>query len=146
MIDPAYETLIAQYIKWFETISPQATHRIKLYVSKDVRFRDPFNDVMGADAVVRVFDHMFATTDDPVFKVYDVAWGRDGRTVYLRWDFLFSPKGRNVRWSITGMSEVMIDLDGRICSHIDHWDSQQLFNHSKLLNGLLGFVRAKLKA
>jgi hypothetical protein len=35
----------------------------------DARFIDPFNDVAGHAGIRRVFEHMFATLDEPRFEV-----------------------------------------------------------------------------
>ena len=47
-----------------------------LYAS-DARFKDPFNDVRGVDAIRAIFAHMFRTLREPRFVVLDAVAQQD---------------------------------------------------------------------
>lgn len=135
-----------RWANFFETMTPGSLDGLGGYCRPDIRFKDPFNDVRGVDGVRRVFEHMFATVDAPVFTVTDIAIS--GQTAYLRWDFTFQPKGRTDKsWAVTGLSEVVFDEDHKIVSHIDHWDAgEQFYARLPVLGWLIRLVRSKLRA
>lgn len=119
---PEYDQLIDRYVKVLQGIaSVQMAHRLSSYVGKDVTFRDPRFSAQGADALNAAMASLFDRTEGITFRVTDRAWGQDGRTVYLRWDRLLKfADGKTHGYS--GISELMIGLDGKIASIIDHWD------------------------
>ncbi|MBL6775519.1 MAG: nuclear transport factor 2 family protein, partial [Candidatus Puniceispirillum sp.] len=91
-------------------------------VAEDVFFADPFNVIHGKAGFRRVFDHMYETCIEPRFTVSDVAHSKTAS--YLRWQMT----GKLKSWPYSkllfeGMTEVHVDSDGKICKHIDHWDS-----------------------
>jgi hypothetical protein len=51
----------------------------------DVRFKDPFNNVQGADAMQRVFRHMFDTVEDIRFQVRQMR--ADDDLCLMEWRF-----------------------------------------------------------
>jgi hypothetical protein len=55
------------------------------YVSDDIRFKDPFNDVHGADAMHRVFRHMFDSVGNVRSTVHRAVL--DGDTCLMDWWF-----------------------------------------------------------
>ena len=113
---------VEAWIAFFETLTPESLEtRLGELAAPDIRFRDPFNDVRGVEALRAIFRHMFATTEGSRFTVQDRALS--GRVAYLRWVYTFRPKGSATPWRIEGMSEVHIAEDGRIAAHLDHWDS-----------------------
>jgi ketosteroid isomerase-like protein len=135
-----------RWADFFEALSPATLSEIDVYCRPDIRFKDPFNDIAGIDKLRQVFEHMFATLDQPVFKVTDIAVS--DQAAYLRWDFFFTPKGRAQKpWTITGMSEVRFDADFKVLSHIDHWDAgEQFYARLPILGRLIGWVRAKVSS
>ena len=139
-----YQRALDDYIEYYQTLNPRSIRLIEKLAEPNMRFKDPFNDVQGIDAVERIFEHMFENTKDPKFEVEDYAWGKDGRTAYLKWVFRyeFSGKARH----IVGMSEVMFSNQSKVMSHIDHWDAgEQFYEHIPLLGRLIRFVKSKLK-
>jgi len=48
-----------RYRRYLKTLTLETLDALPDYVIDDVRFKDPFNDVHGADAMHRVFRHMF---------------------------------------------------------------------------------------
>lgn len=135
-----------RWADFFEALSPETLGEIALHCRADVRFKDPFNDITGVDNLRRVFEHMFETLDQPVFKVTDIAVSE--QAAYLRWDFVFTPKGRTQKpWTITGMSEVHFDDTLKVLSHIDHWDAgEQFYARLPVLGRLIHWVRAKVSS
>ncbi len=106
----------------------------------DVYFRDPFSDFHGRDRLVRLFLRMNRDLETPRFVIHD--WALSGRTAYYRWAFHFRLRGRRVPLAIDGMSEVRFAADGRVESHIDHWDAaSQVYTQIPVVGWLIERLR-----
>jgi steroid Delta-isomerase len=126
------------YIAFFENIRRDNLGELDALVTPDVRFKDPFNDVAGVDAMraclAMAFDH-----GTPRFTVKDRARGAHG--AYLLWHY-----DNGAGFAFDGMSEIRLADDGRIAAHIDHWDAgEHLYLKLPVLGWLVGLVRKRLK-
>jgi hypothetical protein len=90
----------------------------------DVRFRDPFNDVHGTESLQQVFEHTLHHVRSVHFSVQDTAWS--GWTAYVRWTMTGYLKTIG-EWRVEGISEIRFADDGRVASHVDHWDAASQF-------------------
>ena len=99
-----------RYRQFLESLTPEALGRLGDYVSSDVRFKDPFNDVRGADAMVRVFRHMFETVKDIRFHVTHATSA--GNVCLMAWRFEGRIGGKP--WAFDGTSVVTFAADGRV--------------------------------
>lgn len=143
MSDTPWERAALEYGEWFETLSPETLPRVHRLCDPRCRFRDPFNDVVGPDAIQRVFEHMFATCDAPRFSIRERV--TDGAVAYYRWDFRFRLKGRTI--AVEGVSRVSFDEAGRVTEHIDYWDAaSQLYARMPWVGGLFRWLARKLSA
>lgn len=141
MIDIAAKA--AAYAAYFERVSPDNLHELNDICAADVRFRDPFNDVVGRDKMVRIFAQMFDDVAGPTFEVVDHAVS--GQRCYIRWIFRFKNKKTGKPFEVDGMTEVHYDADGRVKAHLDHWDvASQLYEHVPILGGVLRMIRRRL--
>lgn len=120
----AQTPVIDAFVAWQEKLTPQAAHRISQFVSKDVRVRNPQSEGAGRDAAAAIYAGYFGGTEKLTIRVTDRASGQDGHTAYLRWDRLARYADGTSR-GYSGISEVMLDTEGRIASIIEHWDSVQ---------------------
>ena len=126
------------YIAFFENIRRDNLGDLDALVTPDVRFKDPFNDVVGVSAMraclALAFDH-----GNPSFAVKDRARGANG--AYLLWRY-----DNGAGFAFDGMSEIRLADDGHIAAHIDHWDSgEHLYLKLPVLGWLVGLVRRRLK-
>lgn len=129
------------YRNYLETLTPSALARLADYVADDVRFRDPFNDVVGRVAMERVLRDMFNRIDDIRFVVRHclndsdvclMAWRFEGRTPSIALDF-------------DGTSVVRFAQDGRVIEHVDHWDAAgAVYAHVPLVGTVLRGLRRRL--
>jgi hypothetical protein len=103
---------------WFSNLTPESLAHLDRYYAADARFKDPFNDVSGIEAIHNIFAHMFASTIDPRFKVLDRALSE--QAVWFYWVFTFRARKRDYR--VEGTSRVRFNSDGRVSEHIDFWD------------------------
>lgn len=134
------------YARLFETVSPEVLDRLEDYFTPEARFKDPFNDVHGIAAIRHVFKRMFETCLDISFDVHHALL--DGDTGLLQWSMRFRPDVAGLRrreWNIDGASRIRMADDGRICEHIDYWDSGEYFYaRLPLFGGLLRLIRARV--
>ena len=117
-----HDRLIDYVVRALETMkSAQQAHRLYQFVSPDVTYNSPLMHTRGRDGLSEAMRAIFDGANDGIIRVTDRAWGQDERTVYLRWDRLLNlPDGS--RHVYSGVSEIMVGLDGKIASIIDHWD------------------------
>jgi steroid Delta-isomerase len=130
-----------RYRRYLETLSAQTLVSIGDFVTQDVHFKDPFNDVRGIDAMQRVFRHMFENVDDIRFNVGNIAM--DGHVCLMNWCFEGHLGGK--AWSFNGASVVTFNPDGLVAEHIDHWDAgRDFYERLPIIGWLLAWVRGRL--
>ncbi|AZY52745.1 nuclear transport factor 2 family protein [Bordetella avium] len=129
-------------IAFYEQLSPERLASLDAYYAPDAHFKDPFNDVRGLAAIARIFEHMFATLDQPRFTViHNMA---QGDQAFLGWEFRF----RMRRWRpqveqcIQGATLVRFDAQGRVAMHRDYWDAaEELYEKLPVLGSLMRWLR-----
>ena len=132
-----------RYARYFETLTPASAGDIRAFAAPDIRFKDPFNDLVGIDAYIRVYDKMFADVDDACFAILDRAIS--GQVAYLRWRMTFQFRG--APWVLEGVAEVEFDAEGRVLRHIDHWDSgSQFYRRLPVIGWLIRLIERRLRA
>lgn len=130
----------------FSSLQADALDRLLALADPKIRFKDPFNDVVGHDKLAAIFRDMYETCIDPRFEIVEVAGG--ARAGYIRWIFRFKPKAlkRGPEWRVDGMSEIHVGPDGKITGHIDHWDSgAQLLARLPLIGALVRLVLRRMR-
>lgn len=137
---------LSRFIAYFETLSQSSLDDIARIYAPNARFRDPFNNVQGLDAVRRVFVHMFAVTEAPRFVVLD-ALGNTAQG-FVVWNFNFRGKGRAARdWVIHGATRLEFDAQGLVTLHRDYWDAaEELYEHLFMLGPFLRTIKKRLQA
>lgn len=145
---------LTRYARFLERLSEQSLPEFDQYLETDVRFKDPFNDVIGRDEVKRIFRAMVDDLSDLKVSATHVALAPDeatdaGRHVgFIHWRM----SGHLVRMSnkffdVTGVTKVELNEAGRVVSHIDYWDvATGLYEMMPLLGPALRWVRRRLAA
>ena len=134
---------IQRYIDAFEQLTPATLQPLHDCLAERAHFVDPFNDVRGRAAIRHVFEHMFASCEDPKFRV-DECVGDDS-LVYLRWHFSFG--GAAARHRFQGVSRVRFTSDGLVTEHLDYWDpASQLYENIPIIGRLFRALRHRLAA
>ena len=140
---PDIEAAARAYAAYFESLTPDRLNELEELCAPEIRFRDPFNEVIGVAALQRVFLKMYEDLDEPRFQVDDVAFS--GAIAYLRWRMTFRKLNRD--WEIVGMSEVRFDDDARVAAHFDHWDAaSQLYEKIPLVGAVIRILKRRLSA
>jgi hypothetical protein len=125
------------FIHFFENIRRENTRDLAKIYTKDVFFKDPFNEVNDIQHVIAIFDHMFDQLDQPRFVV--TTHVRQDDQAFLTWDFLFKMKRyKRDEQCIRGASHVRFTADGRVCYHRDYWDAaEELYEKLPLIGSVM---------
>lgn len=130
-------------VAFYEGLRPESVAEIRVLYAPDARFKDPFNDVHGHDAIARVFEHMFETVSEPRFKV--VGRVEDEGRAALEWTFDFTLRGRAL--SIRGASLLRFDARGRVSEHLDYWDTgEELYAKLAAIGPVVKWIRRRMSA
>jgi steroid delta-isomerase len=135
---------LQRYTAFFEQLDADNLSQLVTVMTEDVHFVDPFNDVHGLVSVEKIFKHMFSSLQDSQFKVTHAALTGESEPLGLiRWELSSSLNDKP--YNIIGMSEIRFAADGRVNSHIDHWDAgQQFYERLPVIGWLLRTIRARL--
>lgn len=134
-----------KYIEYYQTLTLRSVRLIEKIADPQIVFKDPFNRVEGVDNVVAIMRKMFEDVENPSFTVEDSAWGRDDRTAYIKWVFMFGPESK--RQQIYGMSEVMFSPEGLVVMHNDFWDAaENIYERVPVLGFILKLIKKKIAA
>ena len=129
----------------FEHLKPADLEHLDTLYAPGARFKDPFNDVQGVPAIRAVFDHMFASLEEPRFEILDAIV--EGDRCFLTWDFVFRMKRfrRDVQ-RIHGGSFLRLAPDGRIAEHRDYWDAaEELYEKLPVVGGLMRWLKRRAR-
>ena len=130
-----------RYRRYLEDLSSATLGDLEAYVTADVRFKDPFNDVRGVDAMRRTFQHMFENVQHVKFHARDMA--SEGLMCFMSWHFVGTLRGKP--WAFDGVSIIRFNEDGRVTEHIDHWDAaSEFYEQLPFIGSLLAFLRRRL--
>jgi steroid delta-isomerase len=131
------------FVAFFEQLKREDLPQLARFYAADTRFKDPFNEVVGVEAVAGIFRHMFDSLDEPRFTVRDVVV--QGEQAFLAWDFVFRMRRFNrAEQRIRGGSHLRFGADGRITEHRDYWDAaEELYEKLPVLGGLMRWLRRR---
>ncbi len=136
----------AAYVAFYEALSPETVSDIDAVVHDDIHFKDPFSDVRGVQTYKRILEDMFLAAPDITFTVRHCAY--DGDVCFLRWTSRGTVKKLGSDpWVVEGMSELRFAADGRVVSHIDHWDaSTQFYMRIPIVGHVLRIIQRRIAA
>ncbi|WP_413207447.1 nuclear transport factor 2 family protein [Rhodospirillum sp. A1_3_36] len=133
------------YLAFWSGLTPLTLDRLDTVVADEIHFKDPFNDVVGREAFRAVLAHMFEKTKNPSTTIVHWGWGGPD-LVMVRWRFSADVPILG-KWVVEGMSDIRLGADGRVVSHMDHYDAaEQLYARLPGLGGLLGLIRRRMSA
>lgn len=134
----------AKYRAYLEGLTPDRLLELPEYVTPDVHFKDPFNEVHGVEPMIGVFRHMFENVEDIRFTIHNAA--SDGEDVCLL-SWTFSGRLRGGPWEFPGTSVLRIAPNGKISEHIDHWDpGAALYERVPVLSWMIRQVKKRASA
>jgi hypothetical protein len=93
--------------------------------ANDVFFKDPLNEFRGLDRYKQMLGFIQTWFINPQLDLHDIS--QSGDTIKTRWTLSWTtPLPWKPRISIPGWSELRLNADGLISSHIDYWDIPRL--------------------
>ena len=113
------KTYIKNYINLFSHLNLDNIEQFDNFIDKNIIFSDPFNDIKGSEQFKNIFYHMFKNVKDPSFIILNHS--KSENKVFLKWKMTFY--AFKSKQFIEGVSEITLNSDGKISSHIDYWDS-----------------------
>ena len=128
-------------IDFYEHLTPASVQELDRIYTKDVWFKDPFNEVTGLAPVRDIFTHMFTQVESPRFVVTHHL--SDAEQGFMTWDFLFRlHRSPEIEQCIRGATHVRFAADGRICQHRDYWDAaEELYEKLPLLGSVMRWLK-----
>jgi hypothetical protein len=93
--------------------------------TENVFFKDPMNQFRGIERYQKMIGFIKNWFKKPHLDLHDIQ--RSGDTITTRWTLSWTtPLPWNPQISIPGWSQLIVNADGLICSHIDYWNCSRL--------------------
>jgi hypothetical protein len=142
--NPDLETQVQRVVEFFENLSPGRLGELAQLYHPQARFKDPFNDVRGVDAIRHIFDHMYASLHEPRFVVTERVVQAD--QCFLVWEFHF--RFRNFRQHqpqlVRGASHLAFSEQGTVTLHRDYWDAaEEMYEKLPLVGALMRWLKRR---
>ena len=135
-----------QLIDQFESLSLESVDQLTNLYATNALFKDPFNQVIGHDAIKQIVVHMFSQVNNPRFVINSVL--EDGRHASLTWDFRFQFKSSPQQSeTIRGCTWFTFNDHDLITEHRDYWDAaEELYEKLPLIGSLMKWLKKKGQA
>ncbi|MFA9218477.1 MAG: nuclear transport factor 2 family protein [Sphingomonadaceae bacterium] len=137
---------LERVVRFYETLEAASVPQVRSIYAPDASFKDPFNEVRGHAAIVRIFEHMFVQVQAPRFVVLEQV--QQGTQAFLTWEFRFHMRhlGRG-EVVVRGASHLAFDDRGQVAMHRDYWDvAEELYEKLPLLGGLMRLLKRASRA
>lgn len=93
--------------------------------AKNVFFKDPMNEFYGVDRYKQMIGFISKWFGEPKLDLHNISLSGD--TIETRWTLSWTtPLPWKPRIAIPGWSELKLNAEGLITSHIDYWDCSRL--------------------
>lgn len=93
--------------------------------AKDVFFKDPLNEFRGVDRYKEMINFISNWFRDPKMDLHEIQQSED--IIKTRWTLSWTtPLPWQPRIAIPGWSELKLNAEELIISHIDYWDCDRL--------------------
>ena len=129
-------------ITCYENLRLESVEDLAGYYAEDAYFKDPFNEVRGRAAILRIFTHMFSQVSEPRFAIVERVVDEHG--AMLVWEFYYRAKlwGRGATQVMRGASHLKFNSEGKVIWHRDYWDAAEEL-YAKL--PVIGWLMRRLK-
>lgn len=135
---------VERLVVFFETLSLHSVTDLPLLYAPEARFKDPFNEVQGCDAIAAIFTHMFAALESPRFVVVERI--AQGQQCFLTWEFRFRFKTyqQTTEQVILGASHIVFNAQGLVSLHRDYWDAaEELYEKLPVVGSLMRWLKRR---
>jgi hypothetical protein len=131
-------------VVFFETLTETSVADLPLIYAPEARFKDPFNDVKGCDAISAIFNHMFVALEAPHFVVIERI--SQGQQCFLTWEFRFRFKNyqQTTEQVILGASHIVFNAQGLVSLHRDYWDAaEELYEKLPIVGSVMRWLKRR---
>lgn len=130
-----------RYQRILQELDAGNLHTLDDILAPNVHFKDPFHDVTGIAAMKQAFLQLFRAADDVEFSVNEAA--EQYNIVYFQWTL--TARLSKMPWSVTGVTRVLINAQGRVIEHIEYWDAaSQFYERFPVIGPLLRHIRKRI--
>lgn len=135
------EDAFERYRSVLQALTAENLHALDTVLSSDVRFKDPFHELTGAENMKRVFSQLFDAAENIVYVIDDYACSPD--SVFFCWALTARLSGEP--WSVTGVTRATFDESGQVTDHVEYWDAaSQLYERFPVIGSLLRYARRRI--
>ncbi len=140
-----YKTHLNKLVNFFENVSLQSVSVIAELYDANAHFKDPFNEVKGQQAIMKIFQHMFKQVGSPRFVISQTI--QQDADAFIVWDFEFHMKGNTTPQCIHGSSHIRFNSEGKVIYHRDYWDAaEELYEKIPVLGNLMRFLKRQARS
>ena len=141
MSGEAFAAALDRVVRFYSGLTRESAADVRHLYAADARFKDPFNEVCGHDAIVAIFAHMFIQVDEPRFVVTTAVL--QGADAFLTWDFHFRMKRfSRAPQCIRGATHLRFGATGLVTLHRDYWDAaEELYEKLPVLGALMRWLK-----
>jgi hypothetical protein len=134
---------ITRFVDFFESLQPASVARLGEVYTRDVYFKDPFNEVHTLAQVQQIFSHMYTALDRPRFVVTGQVG--EGSECFLTWNFEFYFRKQPARLqTVRGTSHLKFNEAGLVTYHRDYWDAaEELYEKLPLLGTFMRWLKRR---
>ena len=120
-----------KYLKVFENLNITDLDKLSVLLDDNIYFEDPFNKSYGKAKFIEIFKKSLTKVKNIKFKILKVTSKKN--IFFVKWEMIFFAFDKQNK--INGISEIILNKEGKICTHIDYWDS---FNNFYLKIPIIG--------
>ncbi|MCB9958160.1 MAG: nuclear transport factor 2 family protein [Rhodospirillaceae bacterium] len=138
------EDVIDRYLAVWRTGDADRLADLADLMDRDMRYRGPFHDATGREAVVAVWRSVFERIDHVHIDIR--ARARDDLVTLVLWTLRFRTSRGGVPRLLEGVAELRQNGDsGLIEAHFDHWDAAgQVYEDLSLLGWMIRLARRRI--
>lgn len=135
---------LARFRRFYDEFSPAWIARLEELYAPGFAFKDAFHAIDGDFAALRAyFERVLTALAETRFIVDDVATGGDGS--YVRWRWQWRRRARDAQRTVSGVTHLRFDGDGRITHHTDLFDAAEGFYEAlPVVGSLLRAIKRRL--
>ena len=140
-----HQTNLNNIVHFFENVSPQNVSEISELYDTNAYFKDPFNEVHGQVAIMKLFQRMFKQVDSPRFFIRQSI--RQEADAFIVWDFEFHRRGNATLQCIHGSTHLRFNPAGKVIYHRDYWDAaEELYEKIPVIGNFMRFLKRQARS
>jgi predicted ester cyclase len=134
---------LQRFVNLYSSLGTDNFTQLKEVYHPDVMFRDPMHQVMGLNALIDYFEHVYQKVDSCTFTIEHVVATDDEAAVYWRMTYRHKQLNRHQPITVEGHSQLRL-LDGLVGYHRDYLDvGAMVYEHIPLLGRVIRLIKQR---